>query len=260
MKTQSPTTYDLPALVFHDTAPGDGAPRVLVQLPKDGGRVVVVIHEPGNVVVRSLSTDEDPDTGGAAPVCEYREGGRFEAFTVNGVPYRFNWYTHPDGGSGEYIDRLDVTSGARLYTDAAAKKIRETCAAVVEWLRGQRPGLFHIAEAANIRRAIDRRDSELAELAEQIGAKLEERAGLVRKLIESDGDHDRPQLEELPRVSFEEGRAVLSLGDVEATLAERGDVVRLGLDFEAEGVPLALRVGEHEGADAWQALGVGLPR
>lgn len=204
MKTKNPTLYDLPALDFHRDNEGDGAPRVLALLPDDGGRVILVFHGGGSVLVRSIAYDDSEalKAAGAAAL----EGHRFEPFTVNGIPYRFS-YQPEDGPGLPYLhtDRLD--SSFDSGTDSACSKLRALSADVLAFVRGFRPGLETLAEAAHLRRALTSNEGKLAELAGKVNQELGERERLGQELRAI--SEEPAEAETFARLSFEEGRAVL---------------------------------------------------
>jgi hypothetical protein len=240
MKTRNPTTLALAPLVHYGDRPELGAPRFLVLLPKDGGRLVVTLHGKGLVAVRSVEYRDAEDfaaIGVPAP-----SGDRFEPFEVFGVPYRLDWSKNEaDGSRLPYLfaNRLDGFHVGSDATPGAVRKLRELCGEVAAWVLGFQVEAANEANRREALREVESIDGKLAKLAEEV-------ATLQARRHELGG-------EELPSLAFEQGRAVLRLDGFETTLAARDGCVRLGLDFVEDvrdSRPLAFRFGEAEGNEA----------
>lgn len=265
MKTKSPTLIDLPRLAQVGHEERNGAPRVLALLPDDGGRVVVTLFGYGNSRVESVSDAVDDALASVGYGADRPDGERFEPFHVNGIPYRFSVWTDREDDErnrlpSAYVDRLDVFLGGA--TDSATSKLRNLGRDLLAYVYGMRPTLVDDANRAETARQRDAVDDALAKTAATLREALDRREELTDELRKL-GDPDARR-EDLPRVDFEEGRAILSLHGVDVTLAHRDDVVRVGLDVDEEEPPaLGLRFGELEGIDAvgavWQEVAGSTP-
>lgn len=180
MNTKSPTLVDLCRL---DNIGGDdaaGAPRVLVLLPDDGGRLIVTLHGGGNTVARTIEEDDGPTLRAAGVPDPTLSGRAFEAFHVNGIPYRFHtyWYDRERTGiPGHYVDRLDVTMGGA--TEGGARKSRQVAVDAMAFVEGSRPSTVDEANRREGLRRVERIDEKLADLAKDVGALLDERSTIL---------------------------------------------------------------------------------
>lgn len=192
MKTASPIMLRLPNLDLNGQDARIGPPRVLVLLPKDGGRVIVTLWGTENVRISSVdySHAEALQEAGA----EAFTSDRFEPFNINGVPYRFDFHTRPEERQPYlYLNRIGGSVVSQSYTPAALSKIRDLCAEVAAHVVGFHVELVHEAERSEKARDVAKIEEKLAELATkraELEAKREALGGGFRVSWEIDFDAD----------------------------------------------------------------------